>query len=131
MSRILDNRIREIIDAVNTDKRRVHMKTDSLNTKTDSIEDEEPTTLEDLLAEDRTIVSHRQPPISHPSDLQINLTSLFRVFSNLQIHISKLLMEGRNISETSKILGIKRTTLNREIARMRKIFRRKGFNDYL
>jgi len=130
MSRILDNRIRDLIDSATTDKRRVHTLSDSLSAEVGGTEEGSPATLEDFLGEDN-VVAYRRHPAATPQDLQIELSLRGRELSALQKRISNLLMQGLSITETAQALGMKRTTLNREIARMRSLFYKEGLESYL
>jgi DNA-directed RNA polymerase specialized sigma24 family protein len=130
MSRILDNRIRNLIKSSATDKRRVHSITDSLSAETSRTVEGAPATLEDFLGEDH-IVAYQRQSAPTPQDLQIDLSLRARELSAIQQRISNLLIQGFSITETAKALGIKRTTLNEEIDRMRALFYEEGLQNYL
>jgi len=130
LSRILDNRIRDLIDSANTDKRRVHTLTDSLNEVVSLPEKGQPKILEDYLGDDHIIAMRRQP-IATPQDLEIELSLRRRELSTLQRRMSELLKQGFSVTETAKVMGLPRTTLYREIDRLREIFQEEGLQVYV
>lgn len=130
LSRILDNRIRKIIEAASAQKRNTSI-TDSLETPVGRTHDGEEIIMADLLGEDRIVRHSRVPSARHPHDLRIDLSLKTARLSSLQLRLKVLLMEGRSIAEAAKILGLPRTTLHHEVARLRELFRREGLDAYL
>lgn len=130
LSRILDNRIRKMVEAACADKRRVTMFSQSLNTPVGHTESGDPITLLDLLA-DTGRAGYDQPHAAGSSiDLRIDLSLHADALSNIQVDINVHLSEGRSITEIARILGIKRTTLHHELARIRVILEQTGMTDY-
>jgi transposase-like protein len=68
--------------------------------------------------------------VSDP-DLLMDLESVMRDLNEVQKRVYQLLFEGQSVSDVARQLRIKRTTLNREIDRMRKIFYRRGLKAYI
>lgn len=130
LSRILDNRIRQIIETASA-KKRGGTITDSLEMPAGHNDEGEIVTLGDLLGEDRVVFHSRIPSAKHPQDLRIDLSLKSGKFSSLQLRLNALFMEGRSIAEAAKILGLPRTTLHHEVARLRELFRREGLDAYL
>jgi len=124
LSRILDNCIRDMIDAAMTDKRRVHLAVDSLGTETGQDDGEEPLTLADTLGEDGRILSHRLAPNTIPRESEISIAAKLQKLTEQQQLIIKLLLSGFSKTEAAQSLGMPRTTLNREMGRIRKYFDR-------
>ncbi|MFA5161890.1 MAG: hypothetical protein WC421_06555 [Elusimicrobiales bacterium] len=130
LSRILDNRIRQIIETASA-KKRCATITDSLETPVGLNHEGEEVTFGDILGDDRIVRRSRVPSAIHPQDLRIDLSLKTGKFSSLQLRLNVLFMEGRSIAEAAQILGLPRTTLQHEVARMRELFRREGFDAYL
>lgn len=134
ISRILDNKIKDILNYYKSDKRYTHMVTDSLSKEIDHNEDndDEKITFDNILAEDNKIKFTREPSDNSSYDLKIDLhIKIKKICSEHQSKIIDLLKKGHSITETARILGIKRTTLNREISRIKKLFTQHGLDKYL
>lgn len=131
-SRILDNHIRDIIDDLKRDKR-------CINTRLESLDDNLPDTGEaddslnyaDILDEDLALARRGRKPIQQEEELRLALSLKLAILSDSQRNICALLMDGFNVSEIAESLGIGRTTLCREIKRMRKLFYENGLHEYL
>jgi len=123
LSRILDNRIRKIIEAASTDKRRVTMFSESLDAPVGHNENGDPITLLDLLVE--TGPSYTPTTL----DLQIELSLNANALSSQQLHINILITQGLSITEIADRLGMKRTTLHHELAKIRALMSRHGFGE--
>lgn len=121
MSRILDNRIRDLIKSLNTDKRRVCTASVSLSMEIDRPYDDETMTLEDLLGDDGMVRKHREPFSMSEAESKFDFLTMLSSLSDIQRRIIELRMEGYNASETARILGITRSGLNRRIARIRQL----------
>jgi DNA-directed RNA polymerase specialized sigma24 family protein len=126
MSRILDNRLKDIIDAIHTDKRKVHLLSDPI------AEPDEPKSDSTSVIDEETLFkkSKEAASVSDP-DLLMDLESVMRDLNEVQKRVYQLLFEGQSVSDVARQLRIKRTTLNREIDRMRKIFYRRGLKAYI
>jgi len=131
ISRILDNAIKDIIDAARTDRRGINTLSESIHTEVGYSEDGDPLTLLDLLGEDWKILTHRQPTVNYTPDLIIDLSIRVPDLCDLHSQVIKLLKEGYSVKETADSLGIKRTTLYRELGRLSKILDREGLGEYL
>ncbi len=128
MSRILDNRVRDIIDASHTDTRKVHLFADSLQTPALARdEDDRGQTID----EESIFQRMERSSVPEDRDLRLDIQNAFRDLNAIQRRVCDLLSEGQSISEISRALHIKRTTLNREIGRLRKIFYKRGLKVYI
>ncbi len=128
MSRILDNRVRDIIDASHTDTRKVHLFTDSLQAPA-SARDEDARG--QMIDEESIFRRMERSGTPEDRDLSMDIHNTFRDLNAIQRRVCDLLSEGQSISDISRILHIKRTTLNREIGRLRKIFYKRGLKAYI
>ena len=131
LNRILDNRIRDIIDAIRTDKRRIQTLSKSLSQEIHASEDEGSLNYEDVLSEDRTPTRIGKKPFAEEEELRSVLSAKLANLSDSQKTICTLLMRGTSVSEAAESLGMKRTTLYRELERMRKLFYKEGLHEYL
>jgi len=131
LRKILDNRIRDIIDAIRTDKRRIQTLSKSLSQEILSDEDEGSLTYEDVLSEDSSPTRTGKKPSAEEDELRSVLSEQMGQLSDSQKMICKLLMRGTSVSEAAESLGMKRTTLYRELERMRKVFYKEGLHEYL
>lgn len=130
LSRILDNRIRNIIDAACSDKRRVSMHSDSLSTPVGYNPGGDPITLLDLLSEDGQL-GHEHPHTAGGTiDLRIDLSLRTPALSEVHIDITVYLSEGRTVSEIAELMGMKRRTLRNRLAQLQTILEELGIGDY-
>lgn len=130
MSRILDNKIRDIIDQVKTEKRRLLSRAERLHLPVSPTPEAEGLTLEETVSEESSLTRKGRKSAAEEHDLQIALASVLENLTELQKRACQLLMEGHKITDVADVLGMKRTTLNYELTRMRNVFYRKGLGDY-
>jgi DNA-directed RNA polymerase specialized sigma24 family protein len=131
VSKILDNRLRNIIDAVKSEKRKVHLHSDSLQKEVEIGEGNQVVTYEDILREDQAHPRWGRKPIADEEEMRQAVSFGARHLTGFQKKVSRLLQKGHSVTEVSDILRIKRTTLNDEIKRIRKTFFREGLDEYL
>ncbi|OGR89738.1 MAG: hypothetical protein A2992_06480 [Elusimicrobia bacterium RIFCSPLOWO2_01_FULL_59_12] len=131
LSRILDNRIRDLIDAAQSDKRKVRSVSESIERHVDAAPDESILTQESFLHEEKGLGRIGRKPFALEEETRIAVGLVVRKLTTFQKRILSLLWAGHNVSETAKALRMKRTTLNREIDRLRRIFYRRGLGDYI
>ena len=132
MSRILDNRIRDIIKAIKTGKREGLLASQSLYEQLcRESDDEDALTYEDVLSEDQSILRRGRRLLTDDHDLGISLSMVLDRLTDIQKSACRLLRQGLSVTEVADQLGMKRTTLNNEIKRMQKVFYREGLGDYL
>lgn len=131
MDRILNNRIRGIIDTVEADKRRIYIGASSLSDEVGDDESSNPLTLEDVVGDDQSLARRGRRPRSAEEELILAISRGREILNDRQQRICDLLMQGLSIVETADALGMKRTTLNDEIKRMRKLFYQQGLHDYV
>lgn len=125
MSRILDNRVRDIIDAAHTDKRKVQLFSDSISPQSNEDTDR------DVIDEETVFRWMRKTSPADDRDLLIDMQATLLDLSAIQKRVCELLAQGQSISDVARNLNIKRTTLNREISRLRKIFYKRGLKTYV
>lgn len=130
-SRILDNRIRDILDTLQTDKRGGHSHTVSLSERIPNTDGDVPVTYEDVLGDDSSLSRKGRRPILHEDELRFVMSLKLERLTDSQRKICELLMNGFTISEVAKSLGIRRTTLYSEVKRMRELFYEDGLHEYL
>jgi len=127
MANVIQNKLLDIAERRQTDKRQVNILTDSLDEPL--YEDSDSTTLLDKID---SSIDHSPSVI--PAD-QVELThDLSKTLSNLaerQKKICDLLWQGFNIQEISKYLGTPRSSVYDEISRIRAIFENNGLKIYL
>ena len=131
MDRILNNRIRGIIDTVEADKRRINIGADSLSQEVGEDDSSNPLTLEDVIGDDRALPRRGHKPRSSEEELILALSMGRGSLNDRQQRICDLLMQGLSIVETADAMGMKRTTLNDELQRMRKLFYQQGLQEYV
>lgn len=128
MSRILDNYVRDMIDAVHADKRKVHLFSESIH-------DASETGLGDegkAIVDEEFIFRRMEKLVVHEEkDLEFDLRAVFQDLNSIQKRVCELLLSGTNISDAARALHMKRTTLNREVERLRKVFYKRGLKNYV
>ena len=124
LSRILDNKIRDLIESAGRQKRKILLVMESLDQPVPAAGQEELMPLIDQL-------SDKDAEVDPPNGLRLALSSASQHLTDIQRQVLAHLAEGRNVRETALILGMKRTTLNREIRRMRRTLYEKGLRDYV
>lgn len=124
MSRVLDNKIRDLIESAGRQKRKVRLVMESLDQPVSVAGADEPLPLVSQLADKSS-----EEDISEGFSLALSLAC--NHLTEIQRQVLALLSAGHNVSETAKALGMKRTTLNREIDRMRRTLYEKGLRDYV
>lgn len=124
LSRILDNKIRDLIESARRQKRKILLVMESLDQPVAAAGQEELMPLIDQL-------SDKDAEVDPSNGLRLALFSASQHLTDIQQQVLAHLAEGRNVRETALILGMKRTTLNREIRRMRRTLYEKGLRDYV
>jgi DNA-directed RNA polymerase specialized sigma24 family protein len=124
LSRILDNKIRDLIESAGRQKRKIRLVMESLDQPIVAPSQEEPISMVNQL-------SDKDAEIDPSNGLRFALSSASRHLTDIQQRVLAHLAEGRNVRETALVLGMKRTTLNREIRRMRRTLYEKGLRDYV
>lgn len=125
MARIVRNKLRDLVRVLNRQKRKVAQESISLN---ESISDEEdaPTFLDALLEKKDT------EGICLRGELKIIISKVSESLTLQQRKICELISENDpNITSIAHVLNIDRTTVYREIKRIRSMFEKEGLKDYL
>lgn len=127
MATVIENKLCDIAERQQTDKRKIANLTDSLDKPL--YNDSEATTLLDKINNDITFSS------SEKSDLQVelkhDLSKAIPFLSPRQQKICYLFGEGFSIQEIGKCLVTPRSSIYYEIKRIRKVFEDKGLKIYL
>ncbi|MCG3204359.1 MAG: hypothetical protein KCHDKBKB_01074 [Elusimicrobia bacterium] len=131
VGRILDNRLRNIIEAVKTEKRKTQLRSDSLHKELSRDENEGVVTYEDILREDQSPARRGRKLVVEEDEMRQVLSFGMRRLTTFQKKVSRLLLKGHTVTEVSEILKVKRTTLNDEIRRIRKSFSQEGLGEYI
>jgi len=131
MDRILNNRIRGIIDSVEADKRRINIRASSLSDEVGDDESSNHLALEEVIGDDHALTRRGRRSRSADDELTLAISMGRGSFNDRQQQICDLLMQGFSIVETANAMGMKRTTLNDEIKRMRKLFYQQGLQEYV
>ncbi len=126
MSRILDNWIRDLIDGILADKRRVHIEAESLNKEVYGSHEHEILRYEDLLREEEALGRPAYP--SDAFEAQQAVDSAMKSESVFQKQVLSLLLQGYSVQGVAKELGVQRTTVRRAIARIRKSLIERGLD---
>ena len=122
MARIIRNRLMDLVREQDSDKRRVAHNSDSLNQPLS--DDEDSLSLLDVLASDSDFRFH--------AELKISIEQSYSQLTETQQELCRYLSEGKSsLQELSESLGIGRSTIYREIERIRKVFEQEGLKDFL
>jgi DNA-directed RNA polymerase specialized sigma24 family protein len=120
MSKVVQNRLRNIVEKYNSDKRRLNTESISLDEPLNSKEDTEPLVEEIPDKED-----------SIQAELKIDIVSVCQKLTPRQQILCDLLRSSFNIREISSELGVNRKRVYEEIHRIRTIFEDEGLKNYL
>ena len=122
IERALDNRIRNLIDAKMTIKRRIDLEAASLDALFSAEEEGAP--LSDFLEEG--LFACRETALSEQVLLEISLERALEQLSELQRALVQLRRAGFSMTEASKRLKLPRTSLNDQLKQIQLIFQRNG-----
>lgn len=131
LARILDNRIRDIIEKVKTKKREGDLKSDSLHRELGQNEQGESITFEDILSEDEAIGRRGKRSVMDEQEIRSALGSTLEKLSPFQRKVCRLLIKHQTIGQVAKVLRMKRPTLYLEFKRIRAVFDEEGLGDYV
>ncbi len=131
MSRILDNRVRDIIEKAKTKKREGDLKSDSLHRELGQTEEGESMTYEDILSEDESLWRIGRRRLVDEEEIRHALRSTLSKLSPFQRKVCRLLMRHKKISGVAVALHMKRPTLYLEIERIRAVFDEEGLGGYI
>jgi RNA polymerase sigma factor (sigma-70 family) len=121
MARIVRNKLMDLVREQNADKRKVAHNSDSLNQPLSN--DEESFSLLDVLASDSDFRIQ--------AELKISIEQTYSQLTETQQELYRCLSEGKSsLQELSESLGIGRSTIYREIDRIRKVFEQEGLKDF-
>lgn len=124
MSRVIENKLMDIIKERESQKRKGYYQSVSLEELTANFDGDDYS--EDLAVEDENLAS------AIKSDVSEILLRAYKKLSRRQREICRLIqIEGLNLKQTSERLKIPRTTLYDDIFRIRDVFREEGLRDYL
>ncbi|MDD5565990.1 MAG: sigma factor [Candidatus Omnitrophica bacterium] len=124
MAGVVKKELEKIAEKLKADKRKTIYEAISLDEPLN--DDENAPTLKDQIPEDRDIPSQKE------SDLKIEVSKVYQKLTSQQKKLCKLLGEGGlTINEACKHFAEHRSTIYREISRIREIFEKEGLRDYL
>jgi RNA polymerase sigma-70 factor (ECF subfamily) len=127
MSRIVRNKLMDLVREYDSDKRKVSSQAVSLD---QPIGDDDQTTLFDKLKANMESDNAHDPSLN--SGAFIDLAKAISVLNSKQKEICRLLgSEGLTVLEASEYLKTPRSTIYDELKRIREIFEKKGLDDYL
>lgn len=122
MARIVRNKLQNLVKEYERDKRKVFHNSTSLDEPLSK--DEGASSLLDILPD--------QTDYRVQTQLKIILSQTISMLTPQQRELCDLLCEGRSsMAELSESLGIERTTVYREIKRIRAVFESHGLKDFL
>jgi RNA polymerase sigma factor (sigma-70 family) len=122
MAKVVRNRLQNIVKEYNCDKRKyLH---DSISLDSPLNEDEDSSSLHDLVPDSKDY--------QFQANLKLTISQVILDLTPKQKALCDLLAEGcSNMNELSESLEIERTTVYREIKRIREVFESKGLKTFL
>ena len=127
MSRVVRNKLTDLVREYDTDKRKVSSQVVSLD---QPIGDDDQTTLLDKFEDD--MESNLGHDHSLTAGASIDLENAISVLNPKQRELCRLLgPEGLTVLEASEYLKTPRTTIYDELKRIKEIFKKKGLDQYL
>ncbi len=130
LDRILDNKIRDLIDTHKSLKSQILRQAESLSKEMPSAEGETSVTYETLLREEQSL-GRMGMPSAQEDELRLALSLAAQELSVRQRKILAALKKSQSVSEAARALRMHRTTLVRELKRMREVFYRRELNEYI
>jgi len=131
MHRMIDNRVRDIIDKAQTKKRGGHFKSESLHRELGQTAEGDSLTYEDVLTEDESLGRLGKRRLAEESEMKSAIGSAFQRLSPYQRKVCRLLMRHPTIGNVANALRLKRPTLYIELKRIREIFDEEGLSGYV
>ena len=129
MDRILDNWIRSRVEWMQADKRRAHYMCRSLDQPVMSDGEDECVTFADLLKEDDGLYRKGRIRCDAENEMRLTLLPFFKFLNPVQCGAIRLMQRGYNISQVARTLSMSRSSLRREIYRIREIYQQRGLRD--
>lgn len=130
MNRILDNRIRDLIEKAQSMKREGNLKSQSLHRELGQGEDGEPFTYEDVLSEDESMTRSGKRRVADEEEVRLAMALALGKLTSLQRRVCRLLMTQKTVGKVAKSVRIRRDALYEEIKRIRAIFDKEGLGEY-
>lgn len=122
MSRVIANKLRDIVRKKSKDKRKISYKTTSIDQPLSN--NEEYSSLSDLIPSDSDLPAQFQ--------LKFSIEYAMTFLTSSKKELCLLIQEGYSrVEDLSKALGVERTTVYREIKRIKKIFEKEGLKVFL
>ncbi|MCG3204907.1 MAG: hypothetical protein KCHDKBKB_01624 [Elusimicrobia bacterium] len=131
MGRILDNRIRDLIEKAKSKKREGQLKSDSLHRELGQGEEGESVTYEDILSEDDSFGRSGKRRLAEEEEIRLALGSALGKLTSFQRRVCRLLMTYRTVDKVATAVRMKRPTLYLEINRIRAVFDEEGLGGYI
>ncbi|MBI4377314.1 MAG: sigma-70 family RNA polymerase sigma factor [Elusimicrobia bacterium] len=121
LKRVVENRIRNILRDRQSARRAIHLRTQSLECPIE-LKDGARVPVEDLLREEDALEAAPRPE----PDTALAIAKAIEALSQAQQELLDLLAQGFSVSDAARTLNRPRTTLNKEIARIRRVFEQEG-----
>jgi hypothetical protein len=130
LDRILNNKIRDLIDTHQSLKSQILRHAESLSKEAPSAEEGTSVTYETLLGEEQSL-GRMGRSSAQEDELRLALSMADQELSARQRKILTALKKSQSVSEAAKVLRMHRTTLVRELKRLREVFYRRELNEYI
>ncbi|MCD6217843.1 sigma-70 family RNA polymerase sigma factor [bacterium] len=127
MSRVINNRLMDLVREKDTAKREIHNNLGSLNKLIN--EDEDSSELIEFI--DKDGLTQIDLDRFELTEFELQIEKVYEKLEPKQIQICEYLKEGYSKVEIAEILKIPRTTLQDEYKRIEKHFMRNGLKSYL
>jgi RNA polymerase sigma factor (sigma-70 family) len=127
MSRVVRNKLMNMVEMLEADKRKINRLVVSLDDPIDENENSE--TWQDKI--DEGSEENYNHEACDQSNMKIDLVKVLKRLSPREQRLCQLLNDGLNVAEASKLLKISRSTAHDEIRRIRELFENEGLRVYL
>jgi RNA polymerase sigma factor (sigma-70 family) len=130
LMRVLDNKIRDLIKGIQRDKRRILLRTRSLETPLKGMAEAEGLTIEDVLSESQSLGKWNRMSDIESSELRHDLSDAVGKLSSFQQKVFELLALHYSIRDIARRLKVSKWVVHEERNRIREVFEEEGLKDY-
>jgi DNA-directed RNA polymerase specialized sigma24 family protein len=131
IDRIIDNRIRNFLDVYRQKKHQVLTRALPIHELPSPGAQEANAPYEDRIPEDAPAYGVKRLLAMEETENRTEIGMLLSQMTALQRRVARLFMKDYSTSEVARMLGMHRTTLEREKKKMLKVFRRRGMGGVL
>ena len=124
IKRVVENRIRNILRDRQSARRAIHLHAQSLECPVEQ-KDGTRVPIEEILSEEDALDASR---MSEP-ETALAIAKAIEALSHAQQELLDLLAQGCSVSDAARTLNRPRTTLNKEITRIRRVFEQEGLRE--